>query len=252
MVKCKLCEYEYNALGIHLRRIHNISVGEYLEQFPGSPTISEESRKNYGDIGRKNWKDPEIRKSMMESMRPNWDSEENKRRLREHNRDPKFIESQRERLSILATNTNKRMWKEDYETCRERATKNALWAARKSCVTKIQLIVADYLKENNIKYTLEKYFTFSGRRTRVDIYLDDLNLVVEINGLYWHGKPGTPIEEMSDYQREGYERDRFKESVFGNKLLFLWEDEIYSGEFKSKLDEFITIGHVKLGELLET
>lgn len=246
MVKCEICGKEYKALGIHLKLTHKISVKEYLDDYPGSPVISEESKKAYGDSTKKRWSNPEYRKLQEERLMSYSNSDENKERLRKHNQDPEFIESQRERLSNLATETNKRLWQEDYETCKERATKNALWAARTSCITKPQKEVADYLEESNINYSLEKYFTIDSKRIRVDIYLEDLDLIVEINGNYWHGKPDSPLEDMTYYQRQGYERDRFKESVFKDKLLFLWEDEIWSGSYKSKLGEFIrTRGHVK-------
>lgn len=254
MIKCKICGKEYKALGIHLKFTHKISVTEYLDIYPNSPTLSEESKKAYGDAKKKNWQDPDFRKFQLERLNSYSNSEENKERLREHNRDKNFIDSQRNRLSKLASDTNRRMWQEDYDTCRERATKNALWAARTSCITKPQKEVADYLRESNVNYSLEKYFIIdSNTRVRVDIYLEDYDLIIEINGNYWHGKPDSCLEDMTYYQRQGYERDRVKESIFGDKLLFLWEDEIWSGEYKLKLDEFIgTRGHVKSGELLET
>lgn len=251
VVKCRICGKECNALGSHVR-IHNLTIKEYRNLYPDAETISEESRKNYGSASKKNWDNPEIRKSQLERLKSYSNSEENKERLRKHNRDSKFIESQKERLSKLASDTNRRLWESDYDACRERATKNALWAARTSCVTKIQIKVADYLKDKGIKYSLEKYFTVNGRRVRVDIYLEELDLIIEVNGNYWHGKPGTPLEEMTRYQRQGYERDRYKESIFEDKLLFLWEEDIHSGKYESQIDEFIAIGHVKSGELLET
>lgn len=251
MVKCNICGNEYNSLGVHLRRSHNVTVSEYQILYPGAKVQSDESRLSRSEGAKKKWKNPEYRDSMIQRLNSYSNSEANKSRLRAQNKDPEFIDSQRERLSKLATDTNKKQWSLNYEECRKRATKNVLWGAKVSSVTCIQRDVARYLETIGIRYSLEKYFTFGEKLVRVDLYLDDLDLVVEVNGNYWHGRPGTPLEEMSNFQREGYERDEFKRSVFGDRVLFLWEDDILSGKYKETLDEFITIGHVKQGELLE-
>lgn len=44
-VDCQLCEFHSHSLVAHLQTAHSLSVGEYLAQFPGAATISQEALK---------------------------------------------------------------------------------------------------------------------------------------------------------------------------------------------------------------
>lgn len=46
MITCQLCKKQFKAISTtHLRRIHNISFSEYMDQFPDEPLCSPETAK---------------------------------------------------------------------------------------------------------------------------------------------------------------------------------------------------------------
>jgi hypothetical protein len=247
MIVCKLCGNEYNALGIHLRMKHKISVDDYLAQFPGAPTMTEESRKAYKASGEKRYSEGNLT-AFINSAKEYAQSEENRKRLIAHNKDPKFIESQRERLSELATKTNKREWQENYEQSKERATRNVLKSLQAKRSPQ-QLIVGEYLESLGYNIEYEKLFINSeNRRMLVDIYLNDFNIAIEINGESGHGDPTKrDPSQWSLHQRDGYERDLVKMDYFKDNLLFIWHSEIKDESYKSKLLEFLSDRSCKIG-----
>lgn len=247
MIVCKLCGNQYNALGIHLKRNHKISVNDYLTQFPGSPTISDESREAYSSSGKKRYEEGGLT-AFIESAKEYAQSEENKQRLIAHNKDPKFIDSQRGRLSELATRTNKREWIENYEQSKERATKNVLKSLQRKRSPQ-QLILGEYLQSLGYDIEYEKLFTNSeNRRMLVDIYLIDFDIAIEINGESGHGdlNKRNP-KQWSRYQKDGYERDLVKMDYFKDSLLFIWHAEIKDGSYRNKLIEFLSDRSCKIG-----
>lgn len=50
--KCRICGFEAHWLGDHLAEVHGISVDEYLEKFPGSPTASQRLVDAFNDEGK--------------------------------------------------------------------------------------------------------------------------------------------------------------------------------------------------------
>lgn len=84
-VVCKLCGRQFETLNSHMTRSHGITVNEYLDQFPGSQTCSEEflrkqsvamTRRNLSlefseSVSRRNrekWKDKIYRETQVLSM----------------------------------------------------------------------------------------------------------------------------------------------------------------------------------------
>ena len=247
MVECKLCGNQYNALGIHLRLKHKIRVEEYRIRFPDSPVISEESRKAYHDASQKRYMEGKS-ELFIESARKYSASEENRQRLAAHNRDIDFINSQRARLSELATKTNRREWSENYEASKERATKNILKSLQNKRSPQ-QVIVGEYIQSLGYSIEYEKLFiNQDSRRMLVDIYLTDLDLAVEINGESGHGDPTKcDPSKWSQYQKDGYERDLVKIDYFKDRLVFIWHAEIEDGSYKKKLTEFLSDRSCKTG-----
>ncbi len=89
------------------------------------------------------------------------------------------------------------------------------------------------LSELNIKY--EQQFKLDG--SYFDFYIQDNNLLIEINGDYWHGNPKvykkTRVKFISKRIEIERQREKKKKSrKNGYKILFLWERDL-----KTKLEK---------------
>ncbi len=68
-------------------------------------------------------------------------------------------------------------------------------------------------------------------RMKVDFYLPDMNMVLEVYGDYWHGNPGKyPSRSMlNDVQKQNINRDRKRRKFLeksGYKFAYIWETQI--------------------------
>jgi len=99
----------------------------------------------------------------------------------------------------------------DFAPCKK-CNSNKLGGGKYS---KIHLKVVDFLKEHNIDF-VENTFILGNRE--IDIYIPNMNIGFEINGLYWHSS-----------ERLGKEYHKMKTLLakdIGIKLIHLWEDDI--------------------------
>jgi len=98
----------------------------------------------------------------------------------------------------------------------------------KCCDTKPELEAEKLLKENNIRYK-KQYWQRDGKRiVFYDFILWDYNLLLEIDGDYWHANPKF-FSTMNEAQRKNVNNDKYKEKLAKNRdfLLFrIWESEI--------------------------
>ena len=81
-----------------------------------------------------------------------------------------------------------------------------------------------WLQSNNISY--KSPYPLKGKL--YDFYIPSMNMLVEIDGIYWHGK-GILDEELSETQKLNRNNDRIKDCIAkenGYNLLRIWEDEI--------------------------
>lgn len=89
-----------------------------------------------------------------------------------------------------------------------------------------QKIVNDILEEIGVNYVREKVFEFYA----VDNYLSDFNLIIEVQGDYWHTNPIKFISNLTDVQYNRIGKDKSKHSYFKNQynieILYLWETDI--------------------------
>jgi very-short-patch-repair endonuclease len=92
--------------------------------------------------------------------------------------------------------------------------------------TSIQIKTNTILDELNIKYKNEKTIDFYS----VDNYLSDLNLIIEVNGDYWHCSPLKYNNIRSDIQLNRIYKDKVKNSFIRDRyninILYLWEYNI--------------------------
>lgn len=89
-----------------------------------------------------------------------------------------------------------------------------------------QKIVNSMLDEIGIRYDREKQFEYYA----VDNYLLDYDLIIEIQGDYWHANPLKFTEKLTKQQCDRIRRDKSKHSYFKNQynieILYLWEYDI--------------------------
>lgn len=86
--------------------------------------------------------------------------------------------------------------------------------------------VNDILDKIGIKYVREKTFEFYA----VDNYLLDCNLIIEVQGDYWHTNPLRFSSGLTEAQYNRIGKDKSKHSYFKNQynieILYLWETDI--------------------------
>lgn len=92
--------------------------------------------------------------------------------------------------------------------------------------TKPQKIIDILLNNMNIKYEREYDITYYS----VDNYLVFYNLMIEVNGDYWHGNPNKFKDSLTKQQYRRIAKDKAKHTYiknnFGIEVLYLWENDI--------------------------
>ena len=89
-----------------------------------------------------------------------------------------------------------------------------------------QKIVNDILDEIGVNYAREQVFEFYA----VDNYLLDFDLIIEVQGDYWHTNPLKFMSNLTEVQYNRIGKDKSKHSYFKNQynveILYLWETDI--------------------------
>jgi very-short-patch-repair endonuclease len=73
-----------------------------------------------------------------------------------------------------------------------------------------------------------------------DFYLPKLNLIIETDGVYWHGK-GLSENQMNDMQKKHKRNDEYKNYLAKKnnfKLLRIWEDEIEPNKVLERIYQY--------------
>jgi very-short-patch-repair endonuclease len=99
--------------------------------------------------------------------------------------------------------------------------------------TSIELFTEFILNENNIENIPQ--YNYNGYS--FDFYLPTENVLIEVDGDYWHGY-GKLDEELDDTQKRSRKNDKIKNKLAksGNiKLLRFWEHEIHQENFEEIL-----------------
>lgn len=95
--------------------------------------------------------------------------------------------------------------------------------------TKPELAFEQWCIDNSVRYTHQFSVPWQrGWKKWYDFYLHDYNLLVEVDGTYWHGK-GLVDAELNEQQKNTRKNDIEKNklaTVRGYSLLRIWEDEL--------------------------
>ena len=104
--------------------------------------------------------------------------------------------------------------------------------------TQPELMFKEILEENSILFNYQKSVSWKhGWKKWYDFYLPEFNLLVEIDGTYWHGKE-VETKELNKQQWKTRLNDKFKNILAksrGYKLLRIWSDEINNLNLKEIL-----------------
>ncbi|MDO4975538.1 MAG: hypothetical protein Q4E61_04415 [Alphaproteobacteria bacterium] len=97
--------------------------------------------------------------------------------------------------------------------------------------TKPQIITNNLLDSLDISYINEKNFTYYS----VDNYLPDYNLIIEVNGDYWHSSPlFYEYNSLNDVQKNRIPKDKAKHTYiknnYGIEILYLWEYDLINNK----------------------
>lgn len=86
------------------------------------------------------------------------------------------------------------------------------------------------IKVKNIleKHNIEFVSPFVLENKIFDLYIPKNNLIIEVDGCYWHSK-NVKLDDMDEQQLRRWKNDRYKDNLAnkkGYKLMRIWEDEI--------------------------
>lgn len=104
--------------------------------------------------------------------------------------------------------------------------------------TKIETKIQEFLKQLSILFIPHSYMNKIEHSYQCDFFIPDKNMVIEIDGDYWHGNTDNPrfkVLNKSQIKTKELDRIRTKElQEKGYKVLRLWESDIK----KMNLEEF--------------
>jgi very-short-patch-repair endonuclease/predicted nucleic acid-binding Zn ribbon protein len=99
---------------------------------------------------------------------------------------------------------------------------------KKRKMNKLELFVSSILDKNNIKYKHQFFLSKDGACKSYDFKIKDTNILLEIDGDYWHGGPS--LNKHFFKLEEVKQNDLFKDQLAkdnGFRLIRIWESEIY-------------------------
>lgn len=99
--------------------------------------------------------------------------------------------------------------------------------------TKPEQIFKSILEELKINFTQ----SFKYKKYNFDFYLPDFDTMIEIDGVYWHGKD-LSWNELNETQKTSRKNDEKKNQIClenNKKLIRLWEDELTKENIINKI-----------------
>jgi len=95
--------------------------------------------------------------------------------------------------------------------------------------TRPELKFKEILEQSGVEFNSQKSLPWKkGWKKWYDFYIPHLNLLIEIDGVYWHGK-GLSDKDLDIRQAQSRENDKLKNALAlerGYNLLRIWEDDI--------------------------
>lgn len=138
----------------------------------------------------------------------------------------------------------KLFWTEEKRKEQAKRAIKLLKNMRKITETKPQLMVNNFLEELGIKYINEyncKYYS-------IDNYLSDYNLMIEVQGDYFHCNPVTKIKNHKNKKviKKDKSKNTYIKKYYGINILYLWEKDIMENPAlcKKLITEYVNNGGI--------
>lgn len=103
--------------------------------------------------------------------------------------------------------------------------------------TKPELKFKSILEKLNIQFKMQKQIKYNETFKQYDFYISSKNVLVEIDGIYWHGK-NIKVRNMDKTQLKTHKNDLIKNKLAkqsGFKLIRIWEDELNKTSIRNLL-----------------
>ena len=230
MIICLECNKEYKRLNIFHLKHHGLTEKSYLEKYPDAKIFSEESLKLISEKTKEAMWSDNTRGKFLKGILKRKKMPENL---------GKYIQKGR---TLTNDEYDKSYSKERNEKISKK--KSEWW---KSADTNIKRKIMLNMKNNhkikseieNLFYNLQiKYISeYEIEGKFFDYFLPNKNILIEIDGEYWHAK-NIDYDNMSEIQKRVIVNDRFKNNL-AKKYNFLlkrfWVQDVRSG----KLEDWI-------------
>jgi G:T-mismatch repair DNA endonuclease (very short patch repair protein) len=167
----------------------------------------------------------------------------------------KFVSNNSKKVWDSKTDDEKNKWLNDSIHSDSAKTKS-LSNRNGFIVSKIEDVVSKILSELNIIHTRQYILKYNGIRKFYDFYLPDYDVIIEVNGDYWHASPtiyhkNDLINYPFGYKtaKEIWEKDLIKKQHAEKRnipILYIWEYEL-----KKNKNDLINLIKNRLYELCE-
>lgn len=171
---------------------------------------TDERKESVREERSKRWEDPDYRERVITANTGRKRKQATKSKISEKAKerwaDPTFrekmklINKEAAQKRDMSGENNGMYGKHHTEDARLKVT-TALWKRVKDHLNPLELSVAKTLNSLNIKYEPQKIIGFY----LVDFYIDDLNLIIEVDGSFWHDKPER---KQRDKRRDAWLRSK--------------------------------------------
>lgn len=155
-------------------------------------------------------------------------------------------EEKERRRQRMAENDRKRREDDPEKYREEKSRAGKIGMSKREAYTKTQpeIIVENWLNENNIPNEYSPIMGDGNRNYQYDFIIKGKRILVEVNGDYWHGNPNKfnldgsdGKRKLNDIQITKIETDELKLEFAKShnfEVIYIWEEEINNGDF-SKL-----------------
>ena len=150
------------------------------------------------------------------------------------------------RRQRMANNERRRREADPEKYREEKSRAGKIGKSKREAYTKTQpeIIVENWLNENNIPNEYSPIMGDGNRNYQYDFIIKGKRILVEVNGDYWHGNPNKfnidgsdGKRKLNDIQINKIETDKLKLEFAKShnfEVIYIWEEEINNGDF-SKL-----------------